>query len=683
MVTEYTSEAIRNIALLGHAGCGKTELTEALLVEAGAISTPGSIERGTTVSDFDPQEKRIGHSLNSSICHLEHDGIHINLIDTPGYPDLIERALSVLPAVETAAVVINAQSGIEAVTHRVMENAAKRGDCRIIIVNKIDADNIHLERLLSSIKNCFGQECLPINLPADSGEAVIDCFFNIKDQNTDFLSVALAHAEIIDQVVEVDEELMELYLEQGEELAPAQLHNSFEKALREGHLIPVCFVSARTGTGIPELLSIFEKLMPNPSEGNPPPFLKGEGSEAESVEVVPDPERHVIGHVFKISVDPFAGKMGIFRLHQGTVTRNSQLYIGDGRKPFKASHILKLQGKSYVEIDQGIPGDICAVAKIDDIHLDAVLHDSHDEDYFHLISPETDQPMMGLALETVRRGDEQKLSEALQKLASEDPSILVEHNPSANETVLRAMGELHLRILLDRLKEVYNLEVDTHPPSIAYRETIRTGAPGHYRHKKQTGGAGQFGEVFLKITPLPRGSGFTFLNKVVGGAIPSQFLPAVEKGIRQVIEAGAIAGYPMQDLEVTVYDGKFHAVDSKEIAFITAGKKAFLDAIGKAGPIILEPIVNITVDTPNKHVGDITSDLSSKHGRISGTDSRANGHALISGQVPLSALDRYHSSLKSLTGGEGTYSMEFSHYETVPGNIQKDLITRYERQEDE
>jgi elongation factor G len=423
--------------------------------------------------------------------------------------------------------------------------------------------------------------------------------------------------------------------------------------------------------------------MPNPSEGNPPPFLKGEGSEAESVEVVPDPERHVIAHVFKVSVDPFAGKMGIFRLHQGTVTRNCQLYIGDGRKPFKASHILKLQGKSYVEIDQGIPGDICAVTKIDDIHLDAVLHDSHDEDYFHLISPETDQPMMGLALEPVRRGDEQKLSEALQKLAAEDPSILVEHNPSGNETVLRAMGELHLRILLDCLKEVYNLEVDTHPPSIAYRETIRTGAPGHYRHKKQTGGAGQFGEVFLKINPLPRGSGFNFLNKVVGGAIPHQFIPAVEKGIRQVIEAGAIAGYPMQDLEVTVYDGKFHAVDSKEIAFVTAGKKAFLDAIGKADPIILEPIVNITVDTPNKHVGDITSDLSSKHGRISGTDSGANGHALISGQVPLSALDRYHSSLKSLTAGEGTYSMEFSHYETVPGNIQKDLITRYERQEDE
>jgi elongation factor G len=683
MMTEYTSEAIRNIALLGHAGCGKTALTEALLVEAGAISTPGSIERGTTVSDFDPQEKRIGHSLNSSICHLEHQGIHINLIDTPGYPDLIGRALSVLPAVETAAIVIDAQSGVQAVTHQAMKNAVERGDCRMIIVNKIDGDNVHLENLLSSIKNCFGQECLPINLPADSGQAVVDCFFNIEDQNTDFLSVAQAHAEIIDQVVEVDEGLMELYLEQGEELAPAQLHDPFEKALREGHLIPVCFVSARTGTGIPELLSIFGKLMPNPSEGNPPPFLKGEGSEAESVEVVPDPGRHVIAHVFKISVDPFAGKLGIFRIHQGTVTHNSQLYIGDGRKPFKASHILKLQGKSYIEIDQGIPGDICAVAKIEDIHLDAVLHDSHDEDYFHLISPETDQPMMGLALETVLRGDEQKLSEALQKLASEDPSILVEHNPSANETVLRAMGELHLRIVLERLKEVYNLEVNTRPPSIAYRETIRTGAPGHYRHKKQTGGAGQFGEVFLKIAPLPRGSGFNFLNKVVGGAIPTQFIPAVEKGIRQVIEAGAIAGYPMQDLEVTVYDGKFHAVDSKEIAFVTAGKKAFLDAIEKARPIILEPIVNITVDTPNNHVGDITSDLSSKHGRISATDSGPNGHALISGQVPLSALDRYHSSLKSLTGGEGSYSMEFSHYETVPGNIQKDLITRHEGQADD
>ena len=683
MMAEYRSEDIRNIALLGHAGSGKTELTEALLFEAGAINTRGSIERGSTVSDFDPQEKRLGHSLDTTVCYLEYQGIHVNLIDTPGYPDLIGRALSILPGVETAGIVINAQTGIEMVTHRAMEAAAARGDCRLIIVNKIDAADIDLEALLASIRTVFGEECLPLNLPTGKGESVIDCFFNVENRDTDFLSVDQAHTEIVDQVVEVDEQLMELYLEQGEELKPAQLHDSFEEALREGHLIPVCFVSARTGVGIPELLSIFKKLMPNPSEGNPPAFLKGEGEKAQPVEVTSDPERHMVGHVFKINVDPFVGKMGIFRIYQGTVTNNSQLYIGDGRKPFKAAHILKLQGKDHIEVEKGIPGDICAVAKIDDMHIDAVLHDSHDEDYFHLISPKPNPPMMGLALEPIRRGDEQKLSEALQKLAAEDPSLCVEHNPAANETVIRGMGELHLRVVLERMQEVYHVEVNTHAPSIAYRETIQVAAEGHHRHKKQTGGAGQFGEVYLRIAPLERGSGFEFLNQVVGGAIPSQFIPAVEKGVRQVVDSGAIAGFPMQDIQVTVYDGKYHSVDSKEVAFVAAGKKAFLDAVAKSKAIVLEPIVDISIETPNGNVGDVTGDISGKGGRINGTEAGANGRVRISGQVPLSALDNYQPTLKSMTGGEGSYTIKFSHYEAVPGNVQKELTGAFQIHHDD
>ncbi|MCI0655083.1 MAG: elongation factor G [Methylococcaceae bacterium] len=683
MMVEYRSEDIRNIALLGHAGSGKTELTEALLFEAGAITSRGSIERGTTVSDYDPQEKRLGHSLDSSICHLDYQGTHINLIDTPGYPDLIGRALSILPGVETAAVVINAQTGIEMVARLAMEAAAERGDCRLIIVNKIDAADVNLEALLVSIREAFGDECLPLNLPANGGQAVIDCFFNVREQVTDFLSVTKAHTEIIDQVVEVDEKLMEIYLEQGEELEPEQLHDSFEEALRQGHLIPVCFVSARSGAGIPQLLSVFTKLMPNPLEGNPPPFLKGEGEQAQPVEVVPDPERHIVAHVFKVSVDPFVGKMGIFRIYQGTVTNNSQLYIGDGRKPFKAAHILKIQGKNHIEAGKGIPGDICAVAKVDEIHLDAVLHDSHDEDYFHLIVPKTNPPMMGLALEPVRRGDEQKLSEALHKLAAEDPSLRVEHNPAVNETVIRGMGELHLRVILERMQDAYHVEVHTHAPSIAYRETILAPAEGHHRHKKQSGGAGQFGEVFLRIAPLERGSGFEFLNKVVGGAIPSQFIPAVEKGVRQIIESGAIAGFPIQDIQVTVYDGKYHAVDSKEVAFVAAGKKALLDAITKARPVVLEPIVDIHIDTPIANVGDVTGDISSKGGRINGTEAGASGRVRISGQVRLSALDNYQPTLKSITGGQGTYTIHFSHYETAPGNVQKDLTSAFKIHSDD
>ena len=676
-MTLSKSEDIRNIGVLGHAGCGKTELVEALLHHAGAIASRGSLERGTMVSDFDPQEKRLGHSLDSTVCHLEHHGKLINIIDTPGYPDLLGRALSSLAGVETAAVVINAQMGVELVTQRVMENTAESGVCRLIIVNKIDAADINLEQLLEQIRESFGPECLPLNLPADKGHNVIDCFFNLDDQPTDFLSVSQAHTEIIDQVVEVDEQLMEVYLEQGQELNPEQLHDPFEKALREGHLIPVCFVSARTGAGIDQLLSILDRLMPNPSEGIPPQFMKGEGDNAQPVTVVPDPKHHAIAHVFKVTVDPFVGKMGIFRIYQGTITPNSQLYIGDGRKPFKPAHILRLQGKNHIEIAAGVPGDICAVAKIDDIHIDAVLHDSHDEDFFHLQMPPTPPPMTGIAIEPLRRGDEQKLSDALHKLSAEDPSIRIEHYAAANETVLRGMGELHLRILLERMQEHYHVEVETHPPSIAYRETIQSNAEGHYRHKKQTGGAGQFGEVSLKIEPGERGSGFEFVNKVVGATIPAQFIPAVEKGVHQIIDSGAIAGYPMQDIRVTVYEGKHHAVDSKEVAFVAAGKKAFLNAIQKAHPIILEPIVNIDIDVPNSSVGGITGDIAGKRGRINGTSSGARGQIHISGQIPLSELENYHSSLKSMTGGEGSYTIAFSHYETVPGNVQKSLTSAF------
>ena len=679
---KYSSEDIRNLALVGHAGSGKTELAEALLHQAGALKSRGSLERGTTVCDFDPQEKQLGHSLDTAICSFDHDGKHINLVDTPGYPDLCGRALGVLAAVETAAVVINAQAGIETIAEKMMESAGKRGLDRVIIVNKIDAQDVDLERLLEEIRENFGGECLPINLPADSGSAVIDCFFKPTGNPTDLSSVEQAHTEIIDQVVELDEGLMSLYLEQGEELTPEQVHDPFEKALREGHLIPVCFVSARTGAGVAQLLEIIDKLLPNPSEANPPPFIKGEGENAMPVDVTPDSAGHAIAHVFKVTIDPFIGKMAIFRVHQGGVAVNGQLFIGDARKPFKITHLHKLMGKENSEISKAIPGDICAVTKVDDIHFDAVLHDSHDEDYFHLRSMVFDPPMLGLAIEPIKRGDEQKLSDALHKLQEEDPGIRIEHNPDANETVLRGMGDLHLRILLERMKDHFHVEVKSHPPTIAFAETITAEAEGQHRHKKQTGGAGQFGEVSLKICPLDRGAGIEFINKVVGGAIPSQFILAVEKGVRQAIRMGAIAGYPLEDLRVTVYDGKHHAVDSKEVAFVAAGKKAFLDAVRKAHPIVLEPIVNINISVSGEKMGDITGDLAGRRGRVNGSEAKSNGKIVVSGQAPLAELENYQSSLKSMTGGDGTYSMEFSHYEQVPAVVQKQLCAAFQPREE-
>jgi len=676
----YSTENIRNIALVGHAGSGKTTLAEALLHRAGIISTPGSIEKGTTFLDFDPQEKEYQYSLNPAVASLDHGNAHINLIDTPGYPDFLGQALGALPAVETAAVIINAEAGIETVTQRMMERAAAMRLCRLIIINKIDAEDVDLPRLLDQIRETFGKECLPINLPSRNGQAVVDCFF-ASGGDTDFSSVAEAHTALIDQVVEVDEELMATYLEQGE-INPEQLHAPFEAALREAHLIPVCFVSARTGVGIPELLDIFARLMPNPKEGNPAPFLRGEGEEAEEVYPEPEPDKPVLAHVFKVTIDPFIGRIGLFRIHQGTITRDSQLFIDDGRKPFRVAHLLKPQGKDYVELDKGIPGDICAVAKVEEIHYDAVLHDSHDDDHIHLRPLKLPTPMFALAVHAKSRGDEQKLSDALLKLQAEDPCFVVERNTVTNETVIYGLGDLHLRVALEKMRQRYHVEVDTQPPKIAYRETIMAKAEGHYRHKKQTGGAGQFGEVFLRVEPLERGAGFEFVDEITGGAIPSQFIPAVEKGIRQVLASGAIAGYPMQDVRVIVYDGKYHPVDSKEIAFIIAGRRAFQDAVLKAKPTVLEPIVNIEVIAPEASMGTIAGDISGKRGRISGTRTLPNGMIAITGQAPLSELTQYQSQLKAFTGGQGSYTIEFSHYEQVPGNIQQAIVAQYKPKEE-
>jgi elongation factor G len=677
----YSTEQIRNVALAGHPGAGKTMLFEALLHAGGAIQAAGTIERGSTVSDFDPLEKERGHSLDAAIASTDHAGIHVNLIDTPGYPDFRGPALAAFAAVETVAIVVDADTGVEYGTRRMMERAKERNLCRAVIVNKIDHESADCARVLQQLRDEFGPEVLPLNLPADGGGKVVDCFGSNSGES-DLGPVANWHQKIIDQVVEVNETVMDHYLDLGEEgLSGEELHDAFEQCLREGHLVPVCFVSARSGVGVKELLDVAEKLFPHPGEANPPPFVKGEA--AAPVEATPDPKAHVIADVFKIVNDPFVGKLGIFRVYQGTVKKDTQLFIDDGKKPFKVAHLFKLKGKEHVEVSQAIPGDIAAVAKIDDLHFDAVLHDSHDEDQIHLAASEFPRPMFGLAIEAASKGQEQKLANALHKLREEDPCFHVDHTEETNETVVHGLSDLHLRVMLQRLKDKYGVEVTTRPPRIAYRETVSANAEGHHRHKKQTGGAGQFGEVFLRIEPLPRGGGFEFVDEVKGGTIPGQFLPAVEKGVRQVLQSGAVAGYPMQDVRVIVYDGKHHPVDSKEVAFVAAGKKAFLDAIAKANPQVLEPIVDLEVNAPEQHMGDISGGLASKRARINGTDSARGGEIVVKAQVPLSELEGYAAELKSVTAGRGRYSMDFSHYEPVPAQVQSRLAEAYKPKHEE
>ncbi len=678
---KHAIKHLRTIALVGQSGSGKTSLAEALLARAGVVPAPGSVERGTTVCDYTPLEKQLQHSLKLAIASFEVPNGEaptvIHLLDTPGYADFLGHALPALAAVETAAVVINAQNGIEMMTGRFLNWAARRGLDRLIIVNKIDADNVNLEGLLGEIQEAFGKECLPLNLPAAKATKVSDCFFAPSGE-ADFSSVEAAHRNLVDQVVEVDEKLMAEYLEKGE-IEPEALHEPLEAAMREGHLIPVVFCSAKTGAGVQELLDVIVELLPNPAEGNAPVYhsVPADGGAPTEVQATPDPSQHALAHVFKVEIDPYIGRLAVFRVHQGRITPGMQLYVGENRKPIKPGHLYLLRGKTQTEVSEAVPGDICAIAKVDEIQFDHILHDAAEDAHIHAKPLELPTSVFGLAVQPKKRGDEQKVSDVLHKLVAEDPCLKIEHNAQANETVMRGLGELHLRTTLEKIATQYKLELDTRPPSIPYRETIAARAEGHSRHKKQTGGAGQFGEVFLKVEPLPRGKGFEFVDSVKGGAIPNQFIPSVEKGVRAVLESGYVAGYPIQDVRVIVYDGKSHPVDSKDVAFMSAGRKAFLDALGKARPIVLEPIVNVQIVAPEQKMGDIAGELSGHRGQIKGSDAPRPGTVEITAQAPLSEMEQFPARLKSITAGHGSYSLEFSHYEAAPPQLQQKLISAH------
>lgn len=689
----YQTSDLRNVAFAGHAGSGKTSITEALVQTIGLIGKTGLVENGDTLTDFTPLEQQHQQSLFAAMVHAEvkreiegeSKSIQINIVDTPGSPDFVGQAIAALPAVETVALVINAANGIEPVTRKLMDRAHERNQPVMVVINKIDMVSVDdLQQLVLSIKETFGDQCLPINLPANDRKAVVDCFFK-PDGESDFGPVSAAHTAIVDQVVEVDEELMMTYLDQGE-VKPEQLHEPFEKALRDGHLVPICFTaslpahgaSGEPPVGIDELLDIIVRLAPNPKEGNPRPFLKGDDAE-HLIHAKPDPDAHVLAHVFNIRIDPFVGKLAAMRVHQGTITKDSQLFIGDpkhgeSKKPVKVGHLFKLCGKQHIEVDRAIPGDLIALAKIDDVHFDCVLHDHHDEDAIHLLPLNFPEPLYALAISSSKRGDEQKLMDALHRLEEEDPTFNVTFDAVTHETVIHGLGELHIRIVLERLANEFHLAVETHEPRIAYKTTILTQAKAQYRHKKQTGGAGQFGEVHLRVDPLGRGEGFVFIDEIVGGAIPHTYIPAIEKGVRMAMASGSLGGFPVEDVKVTVYDGKHHPVDSKEIAFIEAGKRAFMAAFEDAKPTVLEPMVDVEVTIPADYMGDVTGDLSSKRGRINGSDVLPGNFAVVKATMPLAELGTYQNQLKSMTSGQGSFTMELSGYEPAPGDAQQRIL---------
>ena len=665
---------IRNIVLLGHGGSGKTSLAEAILHKTGATSRLGSVDDKTSICDYYDEEKQHQHSIQSAVVHAEHKGKLLNIIDTPGYPDFVGPANKAIPAAETAVIVISAAAGIETNTRKMFELATAADMPRLLVVNKIDAENIHLPGLIKSIQESFGPQCRCANLPAADSASVIDCIEN-ETGDSPLADVGSAHTELIESVIEADDQLMESYLG-GEQIGAEKIASVFVKALKTGTLIPIVFTNARKEIGIEQLVDIIVKYTPSPAQRGPVELKDGD----QTTQLGAEADGPLAGLVFRVGFDPRSNmKYSAIRIFSGTIKSDTNLLRADVRKGIRPGHILRAQGSETEEIDAGTAGDIITLAKVDELKIGDLVHDGKVSGKFSI--PAVPEPMFSLALEPATRGDEQKIGTALEKLGEEDPCFKARHDTQTKELVISGLGDLHLRIMLEKMEKRFKLLVNTKEPKIPYRETITAKAEGHYRHKKQTGGAGQFGEVYLRVEPAERNSDppLQFSWDIFGASIPGQYEPAVLKGINDVMQNGVVAGFTIQDISVSVYDGKHHPVDSKEVAFRAAGKGAFIDAVEKAKPALLEPIVNIEITIPAENMGDIAGDLASKRGRVQGQDMLAGNMITIKAQVPLAEVTQYNSQLKSVTSGRGSYSMTLSHYEPVPPNVQQQVVAQYKK----
>lgn len=669
---------IRNIVLLGHGGCGKTSVAEAILHKCGATNRLGSVDEGTALCDYYDEEKSYKHSIHSAVVHADYKGKLINVIDTPGYPDFIGPAIKAMPAADTAVIIINAATGVETLTMKLFDLATKAKMPKIIVVNKIDAENVDLAELLGNIQEIFGTQCRCANLPGADKKSVIDCIEN-KEGSSPVMDVATAHTELVESAIEADDKLMESYLG-GEEISAEKIATTFVEAMKRGTVIPIVFTNARGEIGITELLDIVVKYSPSPSQAEVKKLKDGD----KMVEIKCDASGPLCGIVFKVGFDPRSNmKYSTIRIISGVLKSDSQMLVNKEKKAIRPGHILKTQGPENKEISEGIAGDIVTLAKIEDLRMDDLIHDGKFSGRFEV--PAVPEPMYSLALEPATRGDEQKISTAIEKLTEEDPCFKTRHDAQTKELVISGLGEMHLRVILEKMQKYHKLAVNTKQPKIPYRETITGKADGHYRHKKQTGGAGQFGEVYLRVEPAERNSDpkLVFSWDIFGGSIPGQFEAPILKGVNDIMESGVVAGFPMQDVKVSVYDGKHHPVDSKEVAFRAAGKGAFMDALQKAKPVLLEPVVNMEITVPAENIGDIAGDMASKRGRVIGQEMLAGNMTVMKAQVPLAEVTQYNSQLKSVTGGKGSYSMTLSHYEVVPPNIQQQIVAMYAKAKEE
>ncbi len=681
MTTTYHVTDIRNIALAGHGASGKTSLADALLFAAGATPRRGSVDDGTSTLDVDDEEKRRHFSIDCHLGHLEWQGKQVHLIDSPGYPDFIGNALSALAAVENVLIAVSGPSGIEVNTRRIYNEAGRLGLGRIIAITKMDAENVDYKADLEAIRETFGSSCVPFNVPIGQG-ADFSGVLNVLNAPTDApdgcpMPPSEAYQMLVEQIVETNDDLMTRYLE-GETISAEELREAAHEAIASAKLVPVVCLSTKKDIGVRELLDLIVECGLNPE--NIHRFAPGEDDGTPGVEILPAEDGTLVAQVFKTTNDLFMGKLNYLRILSGRLASDTTLVNLRTGKTSKAGHIYVMQGKQQEEVPEAIAGDIVAIAKFDDLHVSDTVSNTGGNTTVPQLKPiRFPTPMVPRAIEPKTREDEPKISVGLAKIADEDPTFTYRRDAQTHELVINGMSELHLDVIQQRLKNRYKLDVNTHVPHVPYLETITGQAEANHRHKKQTGGRGQFAEVHLRVRPRERGAGFNFVDAVKGGVIPNQFIPAVEKGVREQMEKGVLSGNHVVDVEVEVFFGKDHPVDSSEQAFKTAAATAFRKAFENARPVLLEPIVTMEVTVPNAKFGDISADLSTRRGHITGMEALPGGLQVIQAVVPLSEVLTYATQLKSMTGGQGSFSMEFKSYEPVPPNVQQQIVEKWKK----
>ncbi|MDB5309537.1 MAG: fusA 1 [Gemmataceae bacterium] len=706
MAVKHLVENVRDIALVGHRAAGKTSLADALLYEAHAVDRLGSVDDGTSVGDFDEEEHKHHFSIDTHVLHADHDGKHLNILDAPGSPDFIGAALEALAAVETAVVVVSAVNGIEVNTRRMFAEAGKKGLSRAIVVNKIDAEKtIDFRELVAAIQASLGKNCVLFNVPDAVGPAFgnVICLLDPPEKMpaTCPVDTHAARQQLIDAVVESDEALMEKYLTDGN-VTVAELEADVTRALDAGTLIPIFCTSAKKDKGIKELLDALGKY------GLSPVFSRKRleglqiGANGSVHQLEPTEQEEFVAQVFKVVNDKFVGHLSFIRVIAGRLQNNHNVVNLRTGQTLRVGHLLEAQGKATVQVHGAGPGGIVAIAKVEGLEIGDTI--AYTNTAPQLPPPTFPTPMFGLAVEPKNRGDEQKISAGLHKIAEEDPTVRVAHDPQTHELVISGVSQLHLEIIRERLKARFGVEVVTKEPKIPYRETIVGDGAGDHRHKKQTGGRGQFAEVHMRMYALSRdiktqaqceaefanksrfekmrschydpGLNFAFIDHIVGGTIPNNFLPAIEKGCKEVMERGALAGYRIQDIAVEVYFGKYHDVDSSEAAFKTAARHAFRKAFMTARPALLEPIVKLEITVPAKYTGAVLGDLPTKRAHVENQDSLPGDTTVIYARAPLAEVARYAAQLGGITQGQGSYAMELSHYEMVPAGVQQQIVGR-------